>query len=830
MGEGHNATARGLAEAARALWPDVEISRVDTLDVMGPGVGPLFRRIYVANVESTPWLYEYFYASLWRHRWFANACKRFVAEWGGRQFGSVVRREQPDLILSTYPLGSSALGWLRRRGRLPMPTAAWISDFAPHPFWVHRELDGHFVMHEAAVAPALTAVPDAVVAVCAPPVVGAFRPADAAVARKQLGLPVDAVVALVSCGALGFGSVERAVKALVAGPPAVHVVAVCGRNAALRRRLMASYRDNPRLTVLGWTDQMPEWTAAADVVVTNAGGATSLEALASARPVIMFEPIAAHGRANAELMHEAGLAELCLTPAELTRVITELVDDPTRGSELTGAVIRHLDRHDLAQGLQDLAGRLPPGGVDAPRRRIRAADSFFLDVETPTVAQHVGTVVDLGVRADGSSLTLHQLRRTVAERIPALPTLRRRLADPGATGPVRYWVDDPAPDLDTLITAAPVRPGQSPEQAVDRFFATALDRRSPLWRIHLLEGLPEGHSIVLIKLHHSLGDGLSAIGTLDGLLDRSATPPASPTATASRGVTAQAATTSGSGGGASGRCGAGLRSGWAVAGGLAGLAMAGPAARAGARARRSGGHPHVVLATLSTTAVQTVARSLRVSSGELMLSVLADALSRLLGSDEPVRPGQTVRAMVPLSLRQRVSARPGPDSAADEPAPARSGLQTWGNWTGAVPIDLPIGPLTARERLRLVRADLARKASGGQPRAAQAVVAGIGRLPGTLHARAARRVYQGHWFDLIASYMPAARGRRYIAGCPLATAHPVLPLAQGVGLAVGILARGAEIGVGVTADPHLIPRADRLPGLLADAFAELATAAKPARA
>lgn len=853
MGEGHNATARGLEEAARVIWPDVAIVRVDTLDVMGPGVGPLFRRIYVANVESTPWLYEYFYASLWRHRWFANACKRFVAEWGGRQLGAVVGRVQPDLVLSTYPLGSSALGWLRRRGHLPMPAAAWISDFAPHPFWVHRELDHHFVMHEAAVEPALAAVPDAVVSVCAPPVVSAFHPREAAATRRVLGLPVDAFVAVVACGALGFGSVERAVDALVAAPDQVHVVVVCGRNDALRRRLQGRHGDDPRVTVLGWTEAMPDWTAAADVIVTNAGGATSLEALASARPVIMFEPIAAHGRANAELMHAAGLAELCATPAQLTRVVTDLAGNRERRDALTEAVLGHLGRHDLAGGLRELAADLRelaadrpagsggPGGSGNPgspgpgvaRRRIRAADALFLDVETPTVAQQVGAVAFFGSRADGSPLTAADVRRTVAARATALPTLRRRLADPGSWGAVRHWVDDPLLDLSELVTSVELAPGRELTEVVDAFYAQQLDRGRQLWRMQVVRGLPEDRTALLIKLHHSLGDGLSVIGTIDGLIDRSQTPavpagsqvpaggrpgparsgPARPDRAPQRHLIPSPATAR--------RV---VGDGWAVVRGLVGLALAGPAPAVSAGGRRSGGHPHIVMASLPTAQVQRVARALGVTSGDLVLTVIAAAVAGLLGVAGPVRPGQTVRAMVPLSLRERSRARRDPDAVADG-AQARAALRTWGNWTGAVPVDLPVGPLTPVERLRLLCADVNRKARGGQPRAAQLVVSAIGHLPGRLHTRAARAVYQGRWFTLIASYMPAARGRRYLAGAPLVTAYPVLPMAEGVGLAVGVLARGSEISFGLTTDPSLVPGTGRLPELVVRAFQELAAAA-----
>lgn len=54
IGEGHNATGRALEGAVRERWPGATVQWLDTLDVLGPGFGPLLRRTYVANVESTP--------------------------------------------------------------------------------------------------------------------------------------------------------------------------------------------------------------------------------------------------------------------------------------------------------------------------------------------------------------------------------------------------------------------------------------------------------------------------------------------------------------------------------------------------------------------------------------------------------------------------------------------------------------------------------------------------------------------------------------------------------------------------------------------------------
>ncbi|MGH3824473.1 MAG: MGDG synthase family glycosyltransferase, partial [Pseudonocardiaceae bacterium] len=285
IGEGHNATARAVEERARRHWPDCEIRRVDTLDLMGRWVGPGFRWIYRVNVDTTPWLYDFFYRSLWRHPWFAAASCRFVGVWSGIRLAPVIDEFRPDLVVSTYPLGTAGLDWIRRRGGLDVPVAAMISDFAPHPFWVYSEIDLHYVASEPSLRAMYRARPDARGTVGAPPVVAAFAPADKADARQRCGLPQHGLVVLVSCGSLGFGSVERAVDAGLAAGPEICVVVACGRNTALQARLAARAKLMPhspasRLVPLGWSAEMPALTAAADVVVTNAGGATALEAVA----------------------------------------------------------------------------------------------------------------------------------------------------------------------------------------------------------------------------------------------------------------------------------------------------------------------------------------------------------------------------------------------------------------------------------------------------------------------------------------------------------------------------------------------------------------------
>jgi hypothetical protein len=145
-----------------------------------------------------------------------------------------------------------------------------------------------------------------------------------------------------------------------------------------------------------------------------------------------------------------------------------------------------------------------------------------------------------------------------------------------------------------------------------------------------------------------------------------------------------------------------------------------------------------------------------------------------------------------------------------------------GNRTSAVRVDLPVGPLAPAERLRAARDVVAAGLAADQPAGAGFVLSLAARLPAPLHARVSRWLYRSAWFDLIVSVIPGPRTARWLGTARVERAWAVLPLAEGVGLAVGVLAWDDVLDVALTWDPELLPDGGRLAGLLQAAFDELA--------
>ncbi len=155
--------------------------------------------------------------------------------------------------------------------------------------------------------------------------------------------------------------------------------------------------------------------------------------------------------------------------------------------------------------------------------RLRGLDTAFLYLETPTNHLHMAWAAVLDTRDAPGAASIGALSGLIAGRLPQLPALRKRLVDPrlGYTQP--DWIDvevDPA-DHCTMHTSGDL------EGVVSGVLSCPVDRRRPLWELHVVEGLPDGRTGMIMKVHHALLDGPSGAELMVQLLDLERRPAAS---------------------------------------------------------------------------------------------------------------------------------------------------------------------------------------------------------------------------------------------------------------------------------------------------------------
>jgi diacylglycerol O-acyltransferase / wax synthase len=394
---------------------------------------------------------------------------------------------------------------------------------------------------------------------------------------------------------------------------------------------------------------------------------------------------------------------------------------------------------------------------------------------------------------NGSAPDYEEFKAVLAERIRAIPRcmqmLRTQPFDLGAP----QWVNDPGFDLSRHVRRVAVpRPGDDDE--LFRVVADVLERRlnrdRPLWECWVIEGLEGNRWAILMKIHHCMADGISAIRILTQLCDAvdgdvfarpevtkrtSAhlkpvpdTPPRSnPLASLWRtatGITDAATRT--------------VTGAAEIATGLlrptAGSSLVGPVT-----AMRRYRAVRVPLAD-----VEQVCRKFDVTINDVALAAITEGFrSVLLHRGEKPRP-DSLRTLVPVSVRS-------PD-ALDKP----------GNRLSVMLPYLPVEQDDPIQQLRTVHSRLTRAKQGGQRQAGNMAVSVTSYVPFMLSSwliRLLTRLPQ-RGIVTLATNVAGPRHQLEMMGSEVARLLPIPPIALQLRTGVAVLSYADDLVFGITAD------------------------------
>jgi len=119
---------------------------------------------------------------------------------------------------------------------------------------------------------------------------------------------------------------------------------------------------------------------------------------------------------------------------------------------------------------------------------------------------------------------LDRLRASVDRSLERIPRLRQRVVlDPLGAAPPR-WERDPLFDLSYHYRRVRTAGKGSLRELLDMAAVIAMqafDKDRPLWEFYVVDGLENGGSALLLKLHHSITDGVGMVRMTSSLVERS---------------------------------------------------------------------------------------------------------------------------------------------------------------------------------------------------------------------------------------------------------------------------------------------------------------------
>ena len=363
-GAGHVRAAEALEQAFRTRG-GCSVEHVDSLNY----VSKLFQRIYddayIAMVQRAPELMGLLYKRMdqpWERPSTRLAFDRFNAQ----PMIRLLQKVQPDLCIATHFLPAEILAWLTAKKKLRARDAIVITDYDVHATALSGNLDRYYLaLQEAAEYLAGLGVPREKLCITGIPINPRFEtPLDRDEARRKLGLSPEARVLLLSAGGYGVGPLEQLVQDLLGQERSWQIVAIAGKGEELRKRLDQVARGagklptgGARLISVGFTEEMDQYMAAADVLIGKAGGLTTSEALARGLPMVLIDPIPGQEERNADHLLEGGAAIRCNNLPAAAWKIAQLLDDQDRLGTMRVAAAR-MARPTAARAIVEDALRL----------------------------------------------------------------------------------------------------------------------------------------------------------------------------------------------------------------------------------------------------------------------------------------------------------------------------------------------------------------------------------------------------------------------------------------------------------------------------------------
>jgi diacylglycerol O-acyltransferase / wax synthase len=473
-------------------------------------------------------------------------------------------------------------------------------------------------------------------------------------------------------------------------------------------------------------------------------------------------------------------------------------------------------------------------------QQLTGMDASFLALETANTTGHVGGLSVLDPSTASEPLTLARLTEVMAERLPLVPVLRRKLLNVPFGLDQPYWIDDADFDIEYHVREIALpRPGSDAQltEQVSRLHARPLDRSRPLWELYLITGLARDRAAVYSKIHHAAVDGVSGTELLTVLFDLTPAgrePPAAEPFQPERPPPLPLLAVR-----------AAIRLAWrpvqtiritnelvrllptlappasTLVGEILGLnhgdgsVIATRPGRAPATPFNRAITPHRRFAfrSVDLDTVKTVKKAFGVSVNDVVMAMCAGALRRWL-VDHDALPGQPLVAMIPVSVRD----------------PASQGAL--GNRVSAMLAPLPTSVTDSGLRLQIVHS-ATQAAKAQQAEIPQGLVDQISdfAVP-ALTARAARVVFATGLlhrlppFNVTISNVPGPNVPVYMCGARLIAHYPVSVVTDGQGLNITLVGYLGQLHFGLVSSRELVPDIDKLAGYLPEELALLAEAAE----
>lgn len=329
---GHHSATMAIENTLKILSPATEILNINAFNYTNPISEKIVNRIYMGVIKKTPKVWDYLYdnyAVVKR----IEKLKETVHKHNRPKLKNLFDKFNPDVIVCTQAFPCGMVADFKKACNFNIPLVAVLTDYIPHSYWIYDTVDYYVTPSEEVGLRLMNKrVKAAKIKNLGIPFDPKFQQKIAKVeAIRRLNLKPNTPTILIMGGGQGLGPMKTIVKSLEKTNKDIQIIVVAGINKKLYtslKKITLNFRK--KILLYGYTDNIHELMAAADVIITKPGGITTAEALARNTPMIIVKPLPGQEASNTAYLTQKNAAIKVDDPKKIRAVIDGLLEDPIR--------------------------------------------------------------------------------------------------------------------------------------------------------------------------------------------------------------------------------------------------------------------------------------------------------------------------------------------------------------------------------------------------------------------------------------------------------------------------------------------------------------------
>lgn len=298
FGLGHNSVAQAIKDQLVEYDMTNNVEIIDIFELLTPKLKEKYESVYKLLTNKYPKVYNYVY-DLRKNSEETVFDSLFYEMHKGKLY-RYLEEEQPDMIISTFPMCSGIVSKIKKELSKEIPMITVVTDVVDSWEWLHHDTDMYFVPSHAIKEKLMKKkISGDKIRVTGIPVRKEFLQATQ---RKTKSKQV-----LIMASAMNNMGITDETLEKIDEIEDLKVIIVTGSNKKLYNELSSSRYKN--IEILGFTMEMASLMETSDFIVTKPGGVTLFEAINMEIPLVIKDSGIGQEQANVEYIkeHEIGL-------------------------------------------------------------------------------------------------------------------------------------------------------------------------------------------------------------------------------------------------------------------------------------------------------------------------------------------------------------------------------------------------------------------------------------------------------------------------------------------------------------------------------------------